>query len=269
LTVGEHEGVNMRSETNQQRDRTWERNYHFTLIELLITIAIIAVLAAMLFPALNMARDKAKSISCLNNLRQCSSVGLIYAMDYNGWDVAQIAKVKSDTYYWAQWYYRNNYPMSSKIANCPAFNSVGGPCDIEQRVARETGSAETGGKTYTYGAHGQHWKAEGENARFFNYSAAGDYVNIFLYRNPGKYVQFADSVDGVTVWDKMTRNEYYSLHAWETWSTYSMHFRHSGRANIVTGNGSARAISLSELQNDYLAGLTAKAFVGNALNSLR
>jgi prepilin-type N-terminal cleavage/methylation domain-containing protein/prepilin-type processing-associated H-X9-DG protein len=54
----------------------------FTLIELLVVVATIAILAAMLLPALAHSKAKAQGISCINNLHQLSVAWMMYADDF-------------------------------------------------------------------------------------------------------------------------------------------------------------------------------------------
>jgi len=62
---------------NQRRPRG------FTLIELLVVIAIIAILAAILFPVFAQARDKARSATCLSNMKQIGLGLMMYAQDFD------------------------------------------------------------------------------------------------------------------------------------------------------------------------------------------
>ena len=94
---------------------------NFTLIELLVVIAVIAILAGMLLPALNLAREKAKVISCQNNQKQLGLTMGGYSGDFNDF-LPPANGGPGDTYPWTAVLVNNNY-IPWKTLFCPSRNN--------------------------------------------------------------------------------------------------------------------------------------------------
>ncbi|MFG0249870.1 MAG: prepilin-type N-terminal cleavage/methylation domain-containing protein [Phycisphaeraceae bacterium JB051] len=147
----------------------------FTLIELLVVISIIALLIAILLPALSKARDTARQVKCLSAQKQVMVCQLVYSEDSKGL-VPSAFYFTSTPKPWASFLIDGGY-MSEKIAFCPAYPTDPTLGEGYNGGYRTYGIATTYFGNYTYfGISSKDWR----DGQFYNIALAPQPTKLFL-----------------------------------------------------------------------------------------
>ena len=103
---------------------------NFTLMELLIVVAIIAILAAMLLPALRSALEKGRSMSCMSNLKQFATCESLYQSAFNEYIIppwqdneVDAPRLYTHKYHWDYYFGKNFMGLKVDKSKWPELNT--------------------------------------------------------------------------------------------------------------------------------------------------
>ena len=231
----------------------------FTLIELLVVIGIIALIAAMLLPALSAARARARAIDCLNRIKQLNIWWDMYAVNNQEFSWLAWDETTGTRLYWGK---STQHPFSlsgfvqntdiktadGKDTTTLAYNS-GGPLDCPSLETVYPGQEKIA-RAWNYGMN--------YHISTLDSTSGNGYADLLLPRtrciDPAQLAVFADCGSGYARFSANDRGTNRSTN-WDgngAEEFLTMKFVHNKTANVGFADGHAEGIQKANFSNKNL-----------------
>lgn len=217
-------------------DLMFRRGLHFTLVELLVVIAVIALLASMLLPALGKAKSTSRAIMCSGNMRQWTVGTHVYADSWQDYLPPHIMATPSLTSYtyWNRWdsWLRDVFLPNARQENYLRGKDINGCPEHSEKVY--VSSPFTTARIFSYG----------ESYTICNPATVIGFQLCKLNQitNPGRTIQITDMTNDINA-------PGYRFDS----SPERVGYLHLGKANCLFVDGHVAGKRQSELSiNDYL-----------------
>jgi prepilin-type N-terminal cleavage/methylation domain-containing protein/prepilin-type processing-associated H-X9-DG protein len=201
----------------------------FTLIELLVVISIIAVLAALLMPAIRMVREMALGTACASNLRQIHLAAALYSQDWDGC----VLPCQTESNYWSTAVAPYVETTAAQVVVATDTRQFLRSCP-RWRGSEEYQGSVTVGSQYQRGGYG--WTIRTRSPMpAQNGAGLWDNGSGNLFAGSGGYLVPLAGVSKQS--QRLLGGDWYNYAMWSPYLTAPTYARHSGKSNGLFFDG--------------------------------